>query len=71
MIKQFKKLNLGTKRLIVLSSILLPIPFASNFSYTNEKINCYVGVLATIWLIIFVVLWIRDGYTQSKNNKTE
>ncbi len=71
MIKQFKQLNLGTKRLIVLLSFLLPLILLF-FGLTEiQLIRLYVTSFLAIWLTIYVVLWIRDGYSQSKNNKTK
>ena len=69
MIKQFKQLNLGTKRLIVVLSFLLSF-IPPSFEYNEEDmVLLYVISFLAIWLTIYVVLWIRDGYTQSKNNK--
>ena len=65
MINQFKQLNLGTKRLIVILSFLLPL-IPALFHELEFPFWC-VGGIASIWLIVFIVLWIRDGYKQSKN----
>jgi hypothetical protein len=69
MINQFRKLNLVTKRLVVILSFLLPLIFAAIAGISSGEAAAFVFILSFVffWAIVFVVLFIRDGYKQEED----
>ncbi len=72
---RFKNLNKGFSRLIIVGSLLIPIAISllSDWKlYTNmwfALLLYFVSTILLYWLIVFVGLWIYDGFIIEKNIK--
>lgn len=75
MVKKIKKLNLGTQRLLLILSfiaallisyIINPIDF---LDFDDEEFWFgYIFSWFIYWAIVFIVLWIIDGYSEKKGH---
>jgi len=72
-ITRFKNLNKGFSRLIIVGSLIIPIPISllSDWKlYSNmwfALLLYFVSTILLYWLIIFAGLWIYDGFKIEKN----
>lgn len=66
---RYNRINEGTKRLLLVGSILIELIMAILIieeQYIIESILGLIGIYILYWIIVFAILWIYDGFLDKK-----
>ncbi len=71
MIKYFRKLNPGIKRIFIVGNLVIAIIIWLLFEfyfYDNEFSEYILGTSIIYWVLIFSGLWIYQGFEKNKKS---